>query len=197
MVYEKKIEELLIFKRMAEGDKEAFRFFFDRYYSDLCNFVNLYLRDPLVAEDIVQDIFVYFWDKRSKISLETSVKAYLFIASKNKSLNHLRNVRRKHIFQEQYKNSDIKVVEISDEQIDAAQIRQVMHHAVEQLPARVRQVFLLGKEQKMTYGQIAEELGISEKTVENQMGLALKKIRLELRPFYNKIFTLFMLNFFA
>jgi len=197
MVYEKKIEELLIFKRMAEGDKEAFRFFFDRYYSDLCNFVNLYLRDPLVAEDIVQDIFVYFWDKRSKISLETSVKAYLFIASKNKSLNHLRSVRRKHIFQEQYKNSDIRVVEISDEQIDVAQIRQVMHHAVEQLPARVRQVFLLGKVQKMTYGQIAEELGISEKTVENQMGLALKKIRLELRPFYNKIFTLFMLNFFA
>jgi RNA polymerase sigma-70 factor, ECF subfamily len=52
---------------MAEGDKEAFRFFFDKYYSDLVNFVNLYLHNPLAAEDVVQDIFIWFWDHRNAI----------------------------------------------------------------------------------------------------------------------------------
>lgn len=197
MEKEKNITELLIFRRMAEGDKEAFRFFFDKYYADLVNFVNLYLHNPLAAEDVVQDIFIWFWDKRNKIEIETSVKAYLIRASKNKSLNYLRGERRKLHFQEKLNQQDGAGPELPDDFLDAAQIRLLMQQAFDKLPGRVREIFLMGKERKMTYAQIAQELGIAEKTVENQMGIALKKIREQLRPFYDKLFALFLLDFFV
>ncbi len=197
MEKEKNITELLIFRRMAEGDKEAFRFFFDKYYADLVNFVNLYLHNPLAAEDVVQDIFIWFWDKRNKIEIETSVKAYLIRASKNKSLNYLRGERRKLHFQEKLNQQDGAEPELPDDFLDAAQIRLLMQQAFDKLPGRVREIFLMGKERKMTYAQIAQELGIAEKTVENQMGIALKKIREQLRPFYDKLFALFLLDFFV
>jgi RNA polymerase sigma-70 factor, ECF subfamily len=196
MEKEKNITELLIFRRMAMGDKEAFRFFFDKYYADLVNFVNLYLHNPLAAEDVVQDIFIWFWDKRNKIEIETSVKAYLIRASKNKSLNYLRGERRKLHFQEKLNQQDA-APELPDDFLDAVQIRLLMQQAFDKLPGRVREIFLMGKERKMTYAQIAQELGIAEKTVENQMGIALKKIREQLRPFYDKLFALFLLEFFV
>jgi RNA polymerase sigma-70 factor, ECF subfamily len=88
-------EEQFIFNRMVEGDMKAFRFFFDKYYIDLCNLVNLYIHNEAIAEEIVQDIYIYFWVKKGNIQIESSVKAYLLRASKNKSLNYLRNEKTK------------------------------------------------------------------------------------------------------
>ena len=59
-------EEQFIFSRMVEGDKEAYRFFFEKYYTDLCNLVNIYIHDEVMAEEIVQDIYIYFWEKKGK-----------------------------------------------------------------------------------------------------------------------------------
>ena len=194
---EKNVEELFIFRRMAEGDKEAFRFFFDKYYADLVNFVNLYLNNPLVAEDIVQDIFIWFWDHRHAIRIETSVKAYIIRASKNKSLNYIRSEKRKLHFHEKLAAVDTDSTDLPDEYPDAAQMRLLIQQILDALPPRVREIFLMGKEKNMTYRQIAQELGIAEKTVENQMGTALRKIREQLRPWYDKLFVLFLLDFFA
>ena len=84
-------EELFIFQRMADGDHHALRFFFDKYYVDLCNYVNLYIRNKSVSEDIIQDIFIYFWEKKGTINLNSSVKSYLLTAARNKFLNHIRS----------------------------------------------------------------------------------------------------------
>ncbi|MBL7969870.1 MAG: hypothetical protein JNK09_22905 [Prolixibacteraceae bacterium] len=62
-----KEEETYIFNRMVAGNKEAFRFFFERYYADLCNLVHIYLHDPVISEEIVLDIFIYLWEKKEKI----------------------------------------------------------------------------------------------------------------------------------
>ncbi|WP_320167738.1 RNA polymerase sigma-70 factor [Mangrovibacterium marinum] len=187
-----KDEELYIFNRMVKGDKEAFRFFFEKYYSDLCNLVNLYLRDPMISEEIVQDIFIYFWEKKERIKVESSVKSYLLRATKNKSLNFIRDERNKLNIHDKLAGLSRASSEMPDKIMDANQLRDVIDSAINSLPDRCREVYILGKEKDLSYKEISEELGISIKTVEVQMGKALKKLREELRPHYNDIFIFFL-----
>ncbi len=186
-------EEFYIFTKMVEGDKEAFHFFFKKYYPDLCNFVNLYLHDAIIAEEIVQDIFIYLWEKKDKIKIESSVKSYLLSATKNRSLNYIRNEKTKINILSKMSSSDSVSMDMPDRIMDANQLREVINKAIDSLPERCRQVYILGKERRMSYKEISEELGISVKTVEVQMGNALKKLREQLRPHYNDIFVLFLM----
>ena len=185
---EKNYEELFIFNRMAEGDKEAFRFFFEKYYTDLCNLVNIYLRDPVMSEEIVQDIYIYFWEKKENIDIKTSVKSYLYRASKNKSLNYLRNEKTKTEIHERLMKMSSADHDMPDKIMDASQLREIIETSVNSLPEKCREVYILGKEKNLSYKEIAEELKISVKTVENQMVKALKKLRELLRPYYDEIF---------
>ncbi len=185
-------EELFVFNRMVEGDKEAFSFFFKKYYSDLCNLVNLYLHDPVMSEEIVQDIFIYLWEKKEKIKIESSLKSYLLRACKNRSLNYIRNEKTKLDIHSNIGYIDKGSIEMPDNVMDANQLRDVINAAIDSLPKRCREIYIMGKEKNMSYREISEELGISVKTVEVQMGKALKKLRGELRPYYNDIFILFL-----
>jgi len=187
-----KDEELFIFNRMTEGDKEAFRFFFEKYYPDLCNLVNLYLHDPAMSEEIVQDIFIYLWEKKEKIKIESSVQSYLLSASKNRSLNYIRDERAKLDIHRRLAEFNRNTVEMPDRVMDTNQLREVIDTAINSLPDRCREVYILGKEKSLSYKEISEELGISVKTVEVQMGIALKKLRDQLRPYYEDIFILFL-----
>jgi RNA polymerase sigma-70 factor (ECF subfamily) len=186
-------EELFVFNRMVEGDKEAFRFFFEKYYSDLCNLVNLYLHDPVMTEEIVQDIFIYLWEKKENIKIESSLKSYLLKASKNRSLNYIRNEKTKLDIYNRFNEFNTETIEMPDSVMDTNQLRDVINAAIDSLPDRCRQIYILGKEKSMSYKEISEELGISVKTVEVQMGKALKKLRDQLRPYYNDIFILFLI----
>ncbi|MEL7587813.1 MAG: RNA polymerase sigma-70 factor [Prolixibacteraceae bacterium] len=194
-------EELFIFTRMVNGDKEAFRFFFEKYYDDLCNLINFYLHDPVIAEEIAQDIFVYFWEKKENIEIGSSVKSYLLKASKNKSLNHLRDEKTQlNIHDKLGKITENGFDEISEVGMDAGYLQELIRNAVNCLPPKCREVFILAKGKELSYKEIAEQLGISVKTVENQMGKALKLLRVLLRPHYNDLFIFFLImhvRFFA
>lgn len=185
-------EELFIFKRMSEGDEKAFRFFFDKYYSDLCNFVNQYINNPEMAEELVQDVFVYLWEKRTDISLHTSVKPYLYLASKNKSLNYLRDSRSKIRLLEKYQNENKAVQSTSDLFLDSEELKEILDKSIDSLPNRCREIFLLSRQSELSHKEIADKLNISPKSVENQIGIALKRLRDELRPYYDRIFVLFL-----
>lgn len=186
---EKNYEELFIFNRMAEGDKTAFRFFFEKYYADLCNLINFYVRDAVISEEIAEDIFIGFWEKREDIKISTSVKAYLFKACKNKSLNYLRNEKRKlNIHEKLAKVAETSFEALPENVMDARQLRKLIDKSVSSLPPKCREIFILAKEKDLSYKEIAAQLGISVKTVENQMGKALKLLRDLLRPYYNELF---------
>ena len=187
-------EELFIFSRMVDGDKEAFRFFFEKYYADLCNLMNFYLHDSVISEEIVQDIFVWFWENKEKIKIDSSVKSYLLKASKNKSLNHLRNEKAKINIQDRLaKAAGNDFDELPESYLDANQLHEIISQSVNSLPPKCREIFTLAKENDFSYKEIAERLGISVKTVENQMGKALKLLRELLRPYYNDIFIFFLM----
>lgn len=185
-------EEQFIFREMVEGNKKAFRFFFEKYYTELCNLVNLYIRNEIIAEEIVQDIYIYLWEKKGKIQIESSVKAYLLRASKNKSLNYLRNEKTRQIIQEKLTEVSESSFEMPSNSLDEGQLREIIENAIKSLPEKCREIYRLAKEKEMSYKEIAEKMGISVKTVENQMGIALKKLRNQLWPYYNDIFLLFL-----
>lgn len=191
-------EELFIVKKMIDGDMDSFKYFFDRYYDDLCNFVHIYLHDQALAEEVVQDIFVYFWENRGKLQINTSVKAFLFSASKFKSLNLLRDTKtQKRIVDKIGKSAPLHSPEHSSPTIDTDEFRRILNSAIEQLAPKCREIFLLSKHEELSNREIAERLNISVKTVENQMTIALKKLREYLIPYREKIFILFILHFLS
>ncbi|MDP3434362.1 MAG: RNA polymerase sigma-70 factor [Bacteroidota bacterium] len=191
-------EELYIVKKMIEGDVDSFKYFFDRYYDDLCNFVHVYLHDQAWSEEIVQDIFVYFWENKEKLQITTSVKSFLFSASKFKSLNLLRDTKtKKRIVEKIGKIEPLITSEEEDSYIDTNEFKKILDAAVDQLAPKCREIFLLSKFEDLSNREIAEKLGISVKTVENQMTIALKKLREYLLPFRGKIFLLFLYHFLS
>lgn len=141
-----------------------------------------------MSEEIVQDIYIYFWERKKDISIETSVRSYLFRASKNKSLNYIRNEKTKLAIQERLMKMSYTDHEMPDKILDAAQLREIIETSVNTLPKKCREIYILGKEKNFSYNEIAKELDISVKTVENQMGKALKKLRELLMPYYREIF---------
>lgn len=185
-------EESFVFSRMVDGDKEAFRFFFEKYYTDMVNLVNLYLHDSMMSEEIVQDIFIYLWEKKEQIKIETSLKSYLLRASKNKSLNYIRNEKNKLNIHSRLADLNKGTSEMPDNVMDANQLRDIINAAIDSLPERCREIYIMGKEKNMSYKEISDELEISVKTVEVQMGKALKRLREQLRPYYKDIFILFL-----
>lgn len=191
-------EELFIVRKMIDGDIDSFKYFFDRYYNELCNFVHIYLHDQVLAEEIVQDIFVYFWENRQKLQISTSVKAFLFSASKFKSLNLLRDTKtQKKIVEKIGKAESFHAQEQNSSYIDTDEFRKILDSAIDQLAPKCKEIFLLSKREELSNREIAERLNISVKTVENQMTIALKKLREYLIPYREKIFLLFLLHFLS
>lgn len=180
-----------------EGDKDAFRYFFDKYYVDLCNFVHVYVNDKNLSEEIVQDIFVYFWENKEKIQIQVSVKSYLFSASKRQSLNLLRNNKNRKRILETLGDFAPMETSLSDSVLDTIEFREILDAAIDQLAPKCKEIFLLSKREELSNKEIAERLDISVKTVENQMTIALRKLRDYLLPYREKIFILFLLNFFS
>ncbi|HEY5591948.1 MAG TPA: RNA polymerase sigma-70 factor [Paludibacter sp.] len=189
-------DELFIFERMAEGDQRALRFFFDKYYDNLCNYVNIYVRSKSVSEDIVQDIFIYFWEKRGIIRMETSVKSYLFRASRNKYLNYLRNEKCHQAIRDEVNANSVTFVNPDDNLMDSIKLEEIINASIENLPPRCREVYLFHKNEDLSYKEIAYRMDIAEKTVENQMTIAHKKLKEYLAPYYDQIFVLVLIGLF-
>lgn len=190
-------DELFIFERMADGDQHALRYFFDKYYDNLCNYVNLYLHNRSVSEDLVQDIFVYFWEKRATINIETSVKSYLFRASRNKYINHLRDEKCHKTIQTEVHSKREVVAYPNDDTLDLKQLEEIITSSINNLAPRCREVYILHRNEDLSYKEIALQMNLSVKTVENQMTIALKKMREQLAPYYEQIFALIIAGIFT
>lgn len=187
-------DELFIVRKMIDGDMDSFKYFFDKYYNDLCNFAHIYLHNQVLAEEVVQDIFVYFWENRQKLQISTSVKAYLYSASKFKSLNLIRDSKNQKRITEKMGGADAKLQEPNNLYLDAGEFKKILDLAIDQLAPKCREIFLLSKHEELSNREIAEQLNISVKTVENQMTIALKKLREYLVPYREKIFCLLLIH---
>lgn len=178
--------DLLLFDRVKKDDLASYELIFKKYYKELYRFAYTYVRDGVIAEEMAQEVFLYIWEKRGKIEIQTTLKTYLYSAVKNKSLNYIKLELPK-----QQAMSDVSEVMlgVSGAKIDEGEndrLKKYIQDAVDALPTKCRKIFILSRNAGLTYEEIAEELGLSKKTVENQMGIALKKLRESLQLVYKR-----------
>lgn len=159
--------------------EKAFKDLFDREYENLCRYAVSFVEDSHLAEDIVQDTLVKFWEQRKDLLESKEAKFYLITATRNNCITVLRKQASSGIkFTDNTPDKDHEPF-ITGRQLreDAAEQSKKITDALNQLPPKCKEVFLMVKMHGMSYKQTAESLDISVKTVENQMGKAIKTLR--------------------
>ena len=162
------------FVRIQQDDEAGFHRLFDRYYVVLCRFVHTLIEDEVSAEDVVQDIFVYIWERRHEIVITTSVRSYLFEACRHKALNHLRNNRRFTRFVPEEHEQDMGREEMD---IETEELYRLIEEAVMSLPEKCGKIYRMSREEDLSHKEIAEREGITVKTVEAHLHKALKRLK--------------------
>ncbi len=173
-----------LFNDLIKGNREAFEALFRMYYAPLARFAILFVKSEQHADDVVQSFFVKLWQQKDKIRITTSVKSYFYTSVRNISLNFLQKEKTKALFEDAYSTEQ----QIETEVKENIPINELVSKAVNLLPDRTKEIFLLCKNEGLTYSEIASYLQISAKTVENNMGIAFKKIREFLLPYKHLIF---------
>jgi RNA polymerase sigma-70 factor (ECF subfamily) len=168
--------------RLRGGDHAAFDAIFRQWYEPVVRSANRVLHDPGVAEELSQDIFLELWRRRGSLAPDSSVAGYLLQAVRNRALNHLRHlqVQRKSAV---YVEALSEPAEHADAETQAGELRDAIRDAIEALPPRTREVFLMSRERNLRYSEIAEQLGVTVKAVEANMSRALRQLREKLSPF--------------
>lgn len=169
---------------IREGDKIEFEKSFKLYYKPLCDYAYTIIKDSDESEEVVQNIFYIIWCKKETLDITTSLKAYLYRAVYNSSLNKLKHVKIKLAHAEDYKsNFSSEGTNTVFEQIDGKELNNKIQSVLSLLPEQCGIVFKLSRFENLKYSEIAEKLGISVKTVENHMGKALKIMREGLKDY--------------
>lgn len=173
-----------LLRRIRKGDERALEAVFRAHYPSMCAVIRRIVFAPDVAEELVQEVFFKLWTKRDSLAEIEALKTYLYRAARNTALNHLRRQKLElaHEEREGAKGEPITQESTDDSAINV-ELTEAVRAAVERLPTRCREVFLMSRDGGLTYGEIAEELGISIKTVETQMGRALKALRISLAKY--------------
>lgn len=168
-------------ERLRQGDTQAFDAIFRTWYGPLVGTAERMLRDRAVAEELVQDVMLELWRRRETLAPGSSPQAYLFQATRNRVLNHLRHLKIAQRSEPEIQ-SESAPASSADEAVVAQEVSVAVQHAIQSLPDRCREVFELSRVHGLKYSEIASQLGISVKTVEAQMGKALRTLRERLAP---------------
>ena len=163
--------------------KEGFEILFKQHYEPLCGFVFGIVKDYDASEDVIQELFVKFWEKRNDIPDDISIKAYLYRAARNMALNQIKHSEIKNDFNLFNREEMSDAEQHIGNPAETSELQKMIAQAVNNLPPERKKIFLMSREDGLKYKEIADELNISIKTVENQMGKALSTLRAELSDY--------------
>lgn len=168
--------------RLAQGDEAAFKALYEYYSPRLFQFAYAIIHSREIAEEIVADVFLQIWQRRVRIGSLENLNWYLYITTRNISYTYYRrNNRRKNFDFDEAVLSYYQVYATPEEILIGQEVLQVINQAINDLPVKCKLIFRLVKEDNLKYREVAELLGLTPKTVENQMGIALKKIHEAIR----------------
>lgn len=174
------LDDATLAARIRDGDAAAFRTFFDRHHPLLYRYLRRRGVPDAVAEDLIQNAFLMVWEHRARIEANQSLRAYLFQICHTRALNHFRDTAR---LQDDTVLASVPVFDTPDHHTEYALMQRTFQQVLAALPERRRAVFELCFLEQLSYREAAEALGISLKTVEHQMGHALKALRLAFEAF--------------
>lgn len=166
---------------LATDDRLAFTELYNRYWDKAFAVAMHRVADEDIAVELVQDIFVSLWQRRSSLQIKNGVATYLSAAIKYKVINHLASQYRQEQHLTNIAHLAPQAIDSTNDWMDAKELGQLLEEAIGQLPPKCKMVFLMSREENKTYAEIADELGISEKTVEAHLSKALGTLRQSLK----------------
>lgn len=169
------LEEENLLTRIKQGDHNAMKSIFMAYYDLVFLTVRRMINDFSTADDIAQEVFIDIWSKRNTINISSSLSSYVKKMAVNKTLNHIRQ-SKKQLFQEEL-DVNISMPDHTDGLMDLNSLEEYLHRHIDSLPDQCRLIFVLSRFEEMNNKEIAEHLGLSVKTIENQMTKALRTLK--------------------
>lgn len=182
---------------------ENFNILFSEYYLRFIRFALGYVKDSAIAEDFVVESFTAYWQNRASLASDTKPQAYILTSVKNKCLNHLEHLQVRQRAENHINNhsewnlkTSISTLKACDPTLlFSREIQEIVDQTLKNLPEKTREIFILSRNKGYTYKDIAEEMGISTKTVEFHISKALEQLRIELKDFiYLMPFLILLLN---
>ncbi|MCK5076860.1 MAG: RNA polymerase sigma-70 factor [Calditrichia bacterium] len=178
------LEDTKIYTGLQNSDFSAFKTIFNKYQSDIFNFLHYKTGNVQVAEDILQETFIKLWENRKNIKADLSLKSYIYTISNNMALNYFRHKKivQKHQIEKLHEGKDY--YQLSPDTIyEKKELQTQIMQAINKLPKKSKIVFMLSRFNKLSYIEIAERLNISIKTVESHIGKSLKILRKSLKNY--------------
>ncbi len=174
-------------------DQRAFELLFKTHFKEMVFFAQRYIKDYDSAREIVQAAFVTLWEKKDSLDPSQNIKAYLASVVHNRSMNHLRDNKKFNTSILNFEGLSQNFAQ-SSELLIAKETEQLIQEAINELPEKCREIFLLNRFESMKYQEIADHLGISVKTVETQMSKALQHMRVRLADVVGILALLVLFN---
>lgn len=177
-------DEMIWAEEIQAGNTHAFSMLFDTYYIPLCQYAYRFCNgNTELAEDIVQEVFVRVWDRRSKWMPKITVKAYLYRSVHNQAISHLRKARHETPMSDAVEQTTAGTSLTPIQELHNDQLDQRIQQAIQNLPERRREILTLRMIHELSYKEIGEMLQISVNTVDTQLRRALKSLREDLHLF--------------
>lgn len=168
------IADKILIAGIKMNDYSSYNQLFVRYYSRLCAFVFGIIQNYTSAEDVVQELFIKLWTHREKLIINESVSGYLYRASKNAALNYLRSEK---IRQKSIQNIPEQPWHTDENLMEQIEFSAVLNQCIEQLPERSRDIFMKSRFEDLKQKEISNQLGISVKTIKNQIWKSLQYLK--------------------
>ncbi len=179
---------------IQQGNKQVFENLFRQYYAPLVGYANKILSDKMDAEEVVQKLFCKLWENRNNFSISISVKSYLYKSVHNHCLNFIKHEKVKQLHVHTVLSKEVEIEKDASHLIIMNDLNKKILAAIDKLPEQCKLTFQLSRNENLKYAEIAETMGVSIKTVENQMGKALKHLRTSLAEYLVSV-ILFLVSF--
>src|SRR5690606_11327661 len=162
-----------ILLKISEGDQRAFTMLFDFYYQRLGHYIFVITESEEETEEIIQDVFIKVWEKRETLQDINSIKAYLFVLSKNRTLNHLRDKAKARMVEKKWCDENPEDSYFLESYSEQEEFYLIIQKAVSNLPPQQQKVYQLSRQENLKYDEIAAQMGLSKTTVKKHIQLAL------------------------
>ncbi|CAG5018092.1 hypothetical protein DYBT9275_05924 [Dyadobacter sp. CECT 9275] len=182
-------EKLILNKERERDFEQVFKTYFKGLHAYACTI----LRDEIVAEEMVQNVFCRLWEKTDQIEIRESVSGYLYRSVYHESLNYLKHLKVRDAYQA-HALYHIETANSTAEHLAHRELQERLEMALKELPEKCRTIFQLSRFEELKYQEIADRLQLPVKMVENQMGKALRLLRLKLVDFLPVSLILFLMS---